>query len=55
MDYHILSVVALSVALGAACGFRVFVPLLITSIAAYNQWIVLAPDMSWLGSETTVI
>ena len=55
MDYHTISAVALGIALGACCGFRVFIPLLIASIAAYNQWVVLPPDMFWLGSKAAII
>jgi len=55
MDYQIISAVALGTALGAACGFRVFIPLLLVSVAVYNQWLVPAPDMQWLGSEAAII
>lgn len=55
MDYYILSAVALSIVFGASCGFRVFIPLLIASVAAHNHWIGLAPDMQWLGTEGAMI
>lgn len=54
MDYQIISTVALGTALGAACGFRVFIPLVIVSLAIYNQWLAPAPDMLWLGSEAAL-
>lgn len=55
MDYHTISAIALGIALGASCGFRVFIPLLIVAVAAYSQWLALPADMQWLGSEAAVI
>ena len=55
MDHQTISAIALGIALAACCGFRIFIPLLIAAIAAQNQWVVLSPDMHWLGSEATVI
>src|SRR6185437_11608047 len=39
------------IGLSAACGFRVFVPLLILSIAARTGHVTLAPAFQWLGSD----
>jgi hypothetical protein len=39
------------IALSAACGFRVFVPLLITSIAARTGHLTLVPSFQWVGSD----
>ncbi|HYE33401.1 MAG TPA: DUF4126 domain-containing protein [Methylomirabilota bacterium] len=36
--------------LSAACGFRIFVPLLITSIAAHAGHLSLAPSFDWIAS-----
>jgi uncharacterized membrane protein YoaK (UPF0700 family) len=36
--------------LSAACGFRVFVPLLVASIAAHNGYLTLAPGFEWVGT-----
>jgi len=36
--------------LSAACGFRVFVPLLIMSVAALSGHLTLAPGFAWIGS-----
>lgn len=36
--------------LAAACGFRVFVPLLVTSIAAHAGHLDLSPSFEWIGS-----
>ncbi|MBI4657706.1 MAG: DUF4126 domain-containing protein [Verrucomicrobia bacterium] len=43
------------VGLSAACGFRVFVPLLIMSIAAYSGHLTLASPFQWIGSEAALI
>ncbi|MBC8001902.1 MAG: DUF4126 domain-containing protein [Opitutaceae bacterium] len=41
--------------LSAACGFRVFVPLLIMSIAALSGHLTLAPGFAWIGSWPALI
>ena len=38
------------VGLSAACGFRVFVPLFVISLAASTGHIDLAPNMQWVAS-----
>jgi hypothetical protein len=53
MDY--LLYVLLGIGLAAACGFRVFVPLLVMSIAALTGHLRLAPDFAWLGSWPALI
>ena len=45
----LLSVLA-ALGLAAACGFRVFVPLLVVSLAARAGWIGLSPGFAWIGS-----
>ena len=50
IDYHIISAVALGIALSACCGFRIFIPMLAGAIAAHNHWFTLSSDMGWLGS-----
>ncbi|ABD00772.1 MULTISPECIES: DUF4126 domain-containing protein [unclassified Synechococcus] len=37
--------------LSAACGFRIFVPLLVMNLAARSGHLPLAPDLQWIGSE----
>jgi Domain of unknown function (DUF4126) len=54
-DYHIISAIALGVALSACCGFRIFIPMLVGSIAAYNHWFSFSADMQWLGSLPAII
>lgn len=42
--------IALGVGLAAAVGFRVFLPLLVTSIAAYTGHLHLSESLAWLGT-----
>src|SRR6476620_7600732 len=42
--------ICLGIGLSAACGFRVFVPLLFMSIAAVSGHLTLASDFQWIGS-----
>lgn len=44
-----------AVGLSAACGFRVFVPLLVVSIAERSGHAGLAPAFQWLGSDAALI
>lgn len=54
-DYNIVSAIALGIALSACCGFRIFVPLLVAAVAAYNHWFSFSADMQWLGTLPAVI
>ena len=45
----------LGVGLSAACGFRVFVPLLVMSIAAHSGHLTLASGFQWIGSDPALI
>ena len=47
--------VAAGVGLAAACGFRVFVPLLVVSVAAFSGHLSLAPGTWWLGTLPALI
>ena len=47
--------IALGIGLSAACGFRVFVPLLIMSIAAYSGQITLSAGFEWIGTLPALI
>lgn len=50
----LIAVVA-GVALAAACGFRVFVPLLVASVASASGQLTLAPDFVWIGTWPAII
>lgn len=47
---EILLSVALGVGLAAAAGLRVFLPMLVTSIAAWMGWLPLSTELAWLGT-----
>lgn len=47
--------VLMGIGLSAACGFRVFVPLFIASIAAKMGCLNLAPGYEWLGSWPVIV
>ncbi len=42
--------IAIGIGLSAACGFRVFVPLLIMNLAALSGQISLSSGFSWIGT-----
>ncbi|MCL4858782.1 MAG: DUF4126 family protein [Caldilineaceae bacterium] len=46
---------ALGIGLSAACGFRVFVPLLVISAAARGGFLTLAPGFEWMGSYPALL
>ena len=48
---ELLLSLCIGVGLSAACGFRVFVPLLIMSIAAKTGHLTLVPAFQWIGSD----
>lgn len=50
-----LLAIFLGLGLSAACGFRIFVPLLVMSIAAQAGHLELAPDLQWIGSEVALL
>lgn len=47
--------VLVGVGLSAACGFRVFVPLLVMSIASLSGHLTLASGFAWIGSYPALI
>jgi hypothetical protein len=57
MDVSLDQLVALAVGLGlaAACGFRVFVPLLVMSAASYSGHLSLAGGFEWIGTLPALI
>ena len=50
-----LIAVFVGLALSAAAGFRVFVPLLLTGLAARLGHLELTSDMAWLGSDAALV
>ncbi len=46
---------ALGISLAACCGFRIFIPLLIASIAAKFHWLNVSSGFEWLGTAPTII
>ncbi len=51
---HIICLIV-GVGLSAACGFRLFVPLVGMSIAALSGHITLGPDFAWIGTKTAFL
>lgn len=49
MSIEALLSVCLGLGLAAACGFRVFVPLLAVSLAARVGWLSLASELAWMA------
>jgi hypothetical protein len=47
--------VCVGIGLSAACGFRVFVPLLVMSIAALSGHLTLAHGFEWIGSYPALV
>lgn len=47
--------IALGIGLSAASGFRAFVPLLVTSLAARMGHLTLAPGMEWIASDAALV
>ncbi len=47
--------VLIGIGLSAACGFRVFVPLLVMSIASLSSHLTLASGFAWIGSYPALI
>jgi len=51
---HVLGVLV-GLGLSAACGFRIFVPVLVISIAARSGHLVLASQFEWIGATPALI
>jgi hypothetical protein len=47
--------VCLGIALAAACGFRVFVPLLALSLASHAGWVEVTGGFAWLASVPALV
>lgn len=55
MTPEIITAVALGIALSASVGFRVFIPMLVASVAAHFNFIPLSDGFAWLGSWPAMI
>lgn len=55
MDAGIITAIALGIGLSASTGFRVFLPMLVASIAAYFDVLPLNESFEWLGSLPALI
>lgn len=49
MSFETILSLCLGLALSAACGFRVFVPLLVVNLAARAGWVDLSGELAWMG------
>ena len=47
--------IALGVGLSAACGFRIFVPLLVVSAAAQGGYLTLSPGFQWMAGYPALV
>lgn len=47
--------IPVGLALSTAAGLRVFVPLLLTGLAARAGYLILTPGMSWIGSDAALL
>lgn len=54
MEETILSFL-LGIGLSAAVGFRVFVPMLLVSLASMAGWITLSPGFQWMGTPVAAL
>jgi len=52
---ELLLSICLGLGLSAACGFRVFVPMLVMSIAANSGHLNLIPAFAWIGSPAAIV
>ena len=52
---HPLFGIPVGLALSAAAGLRIFVPLLLTGVAARLGVLTLTPEMAWIGSDVALV
>jgi len=55
MNFEILTTILMGIGLSAACGFRIFVPFLIVSIASLSGNLTLSDTFSWIGTVPALI
>lgn len=54
-NQELITAILVGIGLSAACGFRVFVPLLGAGLAAHFGYLQLSPEFSWLASTPALI
>ncbi len=52
---ELLFSIGVGIGLSAACGFRIFIPLLVMSIAAHAGHLTLVPTFQWIGSDAALV
>ena len=55
MNFEILLTILMGIGLSAASGFRIFIPLLVVSIASFTGNLALADSFSWIGTLPALI
>lgn len=55
MNFEILLTILMGIGLSAASGFRIFIPLLVVSIASFTGNLDLADSFSWIGTLPALI
>lgn len=55
MNMEAVMGVLLGIGLGAACGFRIFVPLLVASIAIRAGFLTVTPEFEWVGGMAALV
>ena len=55
MNTEIFTAIALGIGLSASTGFRVFVPMLVASLAAHFNLLPLSESFAWIGSWPAII
>ena len=54
MSFETLLSICLGLGLSAACGFRIFVPLLVVNLAARVGWVSLSGELAWMGDSAAL-
>lgn len=52
---ELLLTIALGIGLAAACGFRIFVPFMVISVASLGGYLELAPGFDWIGTYPALL
>ena len=54
MSFETLLSICLGLGLSAACGFRIFVPLMVVNLAARVGWVSLSGELAWMGDSAAL-